>query len=129
MTAATSDVCGRCKGKGFGDWVVEHGICYACRGTGSKAVAKRRRAEAKATIERIMRLKRASFTFQFETEQTGTLRRFEAEKYLHLDCLGQETFYPGRTEEMAPGFWVTELVSFDPAWAGFDADGVAVPVQ
>lgn len=53
----TPKVCTRCRGKGFGSWVVEHGICYGCRGVGTReaqlAVKARLAAEAadRAAVE------------------------------------------------------------------------------
>lgn len=37
MAVATSKntrPCSRCKGKGFGRWVVQHGVCFKCNGCG-----------------------------------------------------------------------------------------------
>jgi len=32
----TTTNCSRCKGKGYGDWVVQNGVCFACGGSGRR---------------------------------------------------------------------------------------------
>lgn len=48
MTTTTD--CTRCKGKGFGSWVVQGGICFACNGKGTRAAQVATRQAAKDQI-------------------------------------------------------------------------------
>ena len=50
----TATNCTRCKGAGFGSWVVQHGICWGCGGKGTRAaqIARRDKAAADAQYAR-----------------------------------------------------------------------------
>lgn len=108
----TTDVCSRCKGRGWGDWVVEHGICFACRGTGKASTARRLRAEAKARTAWMLAVERVAFTF-------------EADRFITAAHLLHEQELYGLPVEIEPGLWVVE-VSRHPSFMGYDEAGQPV---
>ena len=48
--------CSRCKGKGFGSWVVQQGICYKCNGTGANTYTEKQTHNDKCVQVRVKQL-------------------------------------------------------------------------
>jgi len=60
----SSTDCTRCKGKGYGSWVVQHGICFACNGKGTRAAQIAQREAVKANLAYIAAIEEVSITIE-----------------------------------------------------------------
>lgn len=106
MNATTTTTpCRRCKGRGFGDWVVQHGICYRCQGEGTEEAARRIKA-------------RADFDARMRDEVEDAYVTVEAARL--LDAIHQfGTAFgvsPLRETEVEPGLWAC-TTRLHPDWA------------
>ena len=110
-------VCTRCKGKGYGDWVQEHGICYGCRGKGTHEAQLQVRAAAKRRMAILM----APPAVVSVSVEAGTRREAIELLVQAFHCL--PTVPEAIGQEVEPGLWAftfshSSAISFDEWWTG-----------
>jgi len=114
-TTTKSDTCRRCKGKGFGDWVVQHGICFRCQGTGRESSYQQRVALERQQAAWAADVQDVPVTIEATSARDARLAIWQAFDSQPRD-LGTE---------VAAGVWVVLVLSHS-AQSGWDADGKPV---
>jgi len=104
--------CTRCKGKGFGSWVREHGVCFGCQGAGTREAQVRVREAAKAELDRIRETETVSVLVgpvagetSHERRQAATIAYFEAFVGSDRDLWGGSPFF----EAVADGWYIAGI--------------------
>jgi DnaJ-class molecular chaperone len=89
IAAKDKKTCSRCKGRGFGPWVVDMGRCFKCFGTGSVVVGESKRAiEIQATRDHLQEIEGLAAELKAAMEQeknTYRLARDEQRLQAHRD--------------------------------------------
>lgn len=104
--------CSRCKGRGFGDWVVQNGICFGCQGRGTRAAQLALRDAARALERRIREVEEVSILVHVAEEldtrprrQAASIAYFEGFVGADRDGWGMSPVWT----ELAPGWYATTV--------------------